>query len=234
MPYHYNICGSSIAVSMRGDGNMGVRGRISTWKNKLRFFKSNFGGDSRLVSIWPSHGNAIGVVDRHSGGIIKEVDALITQDPEVVLAVDWADCFPVVVWDIRTRLKAVIHVGIRGAALEIISLVIQKMVSLGSDVKDLYAFIGPGICQDCYEYGTEIKTMLGAGYHHHLEHNKVSERYNIDIAGIIFQQMVQHDFPEKNVTKSYLCTFERDNLFSARRQQPETIEDLESGVLMVK
>jgi YfiH family protein len=233
MAFHYKITDTQIVISVVGDGNMSGQAGKKAWSRKMKFLRENFEVRRGMVSTRVCHGINIKEVDMNSGGIALNYDGLITKDPRVILAVNYADCFPVVFWDIRTKLKAVAHVGIKGLANGIISSVIEKMIFLGTDLLNSYAFIGPGICQDCYEFGQEAERMFDEKYHHHLRWDGIREKYHIDIAGIIIQQMAHYDFPLENITNSCLCTFENNQLFSARRQKPKTLEELQSGVLMV-
>lgn len=235
MLYHYKICGTKIVVSMLKDGNMSGQGRRQTWKNKMDFFRSNFrhnGDMRRLVSTRVCHGTTIKEVDWNSGGIIPDTDCLITRDPKVVLAVNYADCFPVALWDPESGIRSVLHVGFKGAAEEIVALAIGKMISHGAISGSINAFIGPGICQDCYDFGPEAPQKIAEQYHHHLRWDGIRDKYFVDIAGIILQQMAHNGLLERNIINSRLCTSENPRLFSARREKCP-IEELQSGVLMM-
>jgi hypothetical protein len=78
-------------------------------------------------------------------------DALVTRASRLALAVMVADCVPVLLADPRAGVVAVAHAGRRGVALGVVPAVVRAMVSCGSSVSDLCAWIGPAIDGCCYE-----------------------------------------------------------------------------------
>ncbi|MBO7317518.1 MAG: laccase domain-containing protein, partial [Bacteroidales bacterium] len=93
------------------------------------------------------------------------VDAIITNLPEVAIAVTTADCVPVVLYDPVHRAIAVIHAGWRGTAQEIVRHAIKAMnCQYGTQASEIYAGIGPCIGIEAYEVGDEVvDAMRNAG-----------------------------------------------------------------------
>lgn len=86
-----------------------------------------------------------------------DVDGLITNDPGAVLMTFYADCVPLLLADPIRRAVASVHSGWRGTVKDIAGKTVAKMREcFGSRPEDLYAAIGPSICQDCYEVGEEV------------------------------------------------------------------------------
>jgi YfiH family protein len=84
-------------------------------------------------------------------------DALMTDEPGVLLGVQTADCIPVLVADRKRRAVAAFHAGWRGTVERIVETGIGKMrLAFGSRPEDLVAAIGPGIGQCCYAVGEEV------------------------------------------------------------------------------
>lgn len=84
-------------------------------------------------------------------------DALMTDQPGILLSVRIADCLPVVLVDPRRRAVAAIHAGWRGA----LERVVEKTVGLmrrvfGSDPGGMLAALGPSIRACCYAVGQEV------------------------------------------------------------------------------
>ncbi|MGZ4785093.1 MAG: polyphenol oxidase family protein, partial [Acidimicrobiales bacterium] len=77
-------------------------------------------------------------------------DGLVTADPELVLAVQSADCLPVVLWSPEGVIGAA-HAGWRGLDAGIVEATAAAMRGLGATVID--ARIGPCIHVECYEFG---------------------------------------------------------------------------------
>ena len=81
-------------------------------------------------------------------------DAAITRQPNTVLAIMTADCLPIVISNINGTEVAAIHAGWRGLANGIIDETLSKM---HSPRHELMAWIGPAVCQRCYETGEEVR-----------------------------------------------------------------------------
>jgi polyphenol oxidase len=84
-------------------------------------------------------------------------DGLITDQPGVLLAIQTADCIPVLVADKKRRVVAGFHAGWRGTAKRIVESGVGRMrLAYGSRPEDLVAAIGPGIGACCYAVGEEV------------------------------------------------------------------------------
>jgi polyphenol oxidase len=102
------------------------------------------------------HSDIIHVVRTPSAGLLAG-DGLITNLPGVALAVQTADCLPVLVVDAANRIVGAFHAGWRGTVRRIVEKGVGVMrQEFGSRPKDIYAAIGPGIQQCCYEVGDEV------------------------------------------------------------------------------
>jgi polyphenol oxidase len=77
-------------------------------------------------------------------------DALVTAEPEVVLAVQTADCVPLSLAS-RAGVVGVVHAGWRGLESGVIETAVGAMRELGAESID--AQVGPFIGPECYEFG---------------------------------------------------------------------------------
>lgn len=85
-------------------------------------------------------------------------DGLMTDRPGLLLAIQTADCIPVLVVDRRNRAIAAFHAGWRGTLKRIVETGVGRMrLEFGSRPQDLVAAIGPGIGQCCYSVGEEVR-----------------------------------------------------------------------------
>lgn len=88
-------------------------------------------------------------------------DALITGQPGLLLAVQVADCLPILLVDPRRRVVAAVHAGWRGTAKRVTEKTVGRMQQeFGSDPKTIVAAIGPGIHACCYQVGPEVVETL--------------------------------------------------------------------------
>jgi YfiH family protein len=99
-------------------------------------------------------GPAAGLVPGQSLG---KADGLMTSEPGILLAVQTADCIPVLVADRRRRAVAAFHAGWRGTVKRIVENGIGRMrMEFGSRPEDLVAAIGPGNLVCCYQVGEDV------------------------------------------------------------------------------
>ena len=90
-------------------------------------------------------------------------DIVIGCGPERVLAVQAADCVPLLVADRGTGAVAAAHAGWRGLAQAVPRIVVERLCgTFGADPRDLVAAIGPSIGACCYEVGTEVRDGFAA------------------------------------------------------------------------
>lgn len=87
---------------------------------------------------------------------LENIDALVTMLPRVAIAINTADCVPLVMVDDVAHVIAVAHSGWKGTVGRIASKTIAKMVECGADVSRIKVAMGPCICGDCFEVGDEV------------------------------------------------------------------------------
>jgi polyphenol oxidase len=87
----------------------------------------------------------------------RKADGAITAEPGLLIAIQTADCIPVLVADRKRRVVAGFHAGWRGTVERIVELGVGRMrLEFGSQPEDLIAAIGPGVGQCCYAVGEEV------------------------------------------------------------------------------
>ncbi len=118
---------------------------------------------SDIVRVRQVHGRAVRVVRRGSwtpetAAGIPDGDAIVSDEPGLVLAVVVADCVPILMVDTRTGASAAIHAGWRGTCAGIARETVEAMArELGTRPADVIAAIGPSIGPDDYEVGESVR-----------------------------------------------------------------------------
>jgi hypothetical protein len=111
-----------------------------------------------LVSLKQIHSNAAvlaGAADASHEPPCK-ADGLMTDEPGLLLAIQTADCIPVLLADRKRRAVAAFHAGWRGTVKRIVECGVGRMrLHFGSRPEDLIAAIGPGIGPCCYAVGED-------------------------------------------------------------------------------
>lgn len=227
--------------------------RAAVARNRTAFLKklgaTNRGGLWPVVTLRQIHSDLIHCIteppDKQLVG-----DGLITRTPGILLAIQTADCLPVVLVDAKRRAIGVFHAGWRGTFKRIVEKGVGEMHrNFGTRARDLKAAIGPGIHSCCYEVGPEVRTQFesqfaygGALFRETRESDPVREKYPLlflsarapghselpkktflDLVEANRRQLVAAGVPAKKISASPLCTSCRtDMLFSYRGEKGVT------------
>jgi purine-nucleoside/S-methyl-5'-thioadenosine phosphorylase / adenosine deaminase len=117
------------------------------------------------------HGADVRVVtaaDRGTGAFVLDdtvpaADALVTADPDVVLAILAADCVPIVLYDPAARVLAGVHAGWRGTVARTAAAAVAAMERLGACPAGMIAGIGPAVAPDRYQVGADVAQAAERG-----------------------------------------------------------------------
>ena len=258
------VGGSSRAYG-KGDLNLGFTkddAKITVERNRDAFLseleattRKRPGSRKASTSGWPLvtlrqiHSDVIRRVDSVPEEPLSG-DGLITATPGLLLAIQTADCLPVILVDTKRRALGVFHAGWRGTVNRIVEKGVGEMHrQFGSRPRDIKAAIGPGIQGCCYEVGEEVRVKFESqfGYGASLfrevkDSDPVREKYPLlfltarapghsDLPKKIFldlveanrQQLLAAGVLAKSIETSPLCTSCRpDLLFSYRAEKGKT------------
>jgi YfiH family protein len=201
-----------------------------------------------LVTLRQIHSDLIhpvtGVPERQLAG-----DGLITRTPGLLLAIQTADCLPVILVDTKLRAIGVFHAGWRGTVQRIVEKGVGEMRRhFGTQPKDIQATVGPGVHNCCYQVGQEVRDQFESQFaygsklfHETKESDEIHERYPLlfltarapghsehvlpkkiflDLVEANRRQLLDAGVPAKHVSTSPLCTScHTDLLFSYRKEK---------------
>ena len=204
---------------------------------------------SSLVTLRQIHSDLVHAVS----AVPKEPlvgDGVITNTPGLVLAVQTADCLPVVVIDPKKKVVGVFHAGWRGTLARIVEKGVGEMRRhFDSRPRDLQAAIGPGIHKCCFEVGEELRPKFEAQFayaselfHKFEEMDPIREKYPmlfltarapghselpsqlfLDLVEANRKQLLDAGVAARNIHVSPLCTScHVDKLFSYRKEKGVT------------
>lgn len=89
---------------------------------------------------------------------LPDADIIVSNDPGVAIAIQTADCVPILIADRRTGAVAAVHLGWRGLAAGVPRLSVEALArEFGSRPADLIAAAGPSIGACCYEVGPDVR-----------------------------------------------------------------------------
>jgi polyphenol oxidase len=140
---------------------------------------AEWGAARALVNVAPDHlarvrqvhGRAVSVLPRsavraHVPVPRPDADALVTDHPDLALAVLVADCVPLLIADGARGVVAAVHAGWRGTSTRVACAAVEAMTrTFGCVPRDLTVAIGPSIGPCCYEVGEELVEAFEAAGH---------------------------------------------------------------------
>lgn len=141
--------------------------RENVLENRERFLGAMGAAGAKLVTMRQVHSS---LVRRIRGADADRTpdwkgDGMMTDQPGLLLAVQTADCIPVLVADLQRRAVAAFHAGWRGTLRRIVEGGVNRMrLEFGSRPDDLVAAIGPGIGACCYAVGEEVRTEFSSQF----------------------------------------------------------------------
>lgn len=146
-------------------------------------------------------------------------DAMITDNPNLVLGIKTADCLPIFILDIKKRIISAIHSGRQGTALRITQKVLRKMKQeWGCSAENILVTLGPSIGACCYEISEDVFSKEWEGFSRHEETGK----WRVDIAQINKVQIEEEGIQEKQIWWVDLCTCCNSDLFFSYRGEGQT------------
>ena len=165
------------------------------------------------------HGDTVVVVEKIED-IDPTADALVTSVPGITLAVQVADCIPLLLHSSES--VAAVHVGRKGLVNGVALRAIEAMRELGS--VNIGAIIGPSICGRCYEVSEEIFSEVTA-LHPAAQSRSLREKPALDLHAALVQLLQQEKIA---VADESACTVESNDLFSYRR---DSITGRQAGLI---
>jgi len=183
-----------------------------------------------LVTVRQVHGNDVLVIDEpnedtsHFLGI--ESDAIITNQPGLMIGVCVADCAPILLLDPEKRVIAAVHAGWQGTASRLVSKAVAGMKhQFGCNPALLQAAIGPCISPCCYEVDAPVKQAFDLNG---LSWDDCAEqcgegKWRMDISAANRGLLREAGVPDSSIQSSDMCvSCQRELFFSYRRDHGET------------
>lgn len=129
----------------------------------------------------------------------EPVDAHLTRDAGILLAVTVADCVPAFLVAPERGAIALVHAGWRGAAAGILEGAVANLRDrFGVAPEEVSVHLGPSICAACYEVGPEVHEGLGEGV--------PSGPTPVDLRRNLARRAAEVGVAASRITVSTLCT----------------------------
>jgi polyphenol oxidase len=218
--------------------------RENVLENRRRFQSALGASDLDLVPLKQIHSDIIRVFPGPATELCRG-DASSTDHPGLLVAIQTADCVPILLVDPQKRAVAAIHAGWRGTLARITQKAVGQMqFEFGSKPSDLLAAIGPSIGPCCYEVAAEFVTKFTAQFAAAADyfdeprsgeepnplqwlnmkppgHQPPPKNVHLDLRKANRSQLAAAGLLAKNIYVSNLCTACHTSLlFSHRREGP--------------
>ncbi|MSO83078.1 MAG: peptidoglycan editing factor PgeF [Acidobacteria bacterium] len=129
-------------------------------------------GGAEVVTSNQVHGREVATFRRGAprAPARQDADVLVSDNPDMAIAVRAADCVPLLLADAHTGTVAAVHAGWRGTAAGAVMAAVEALSrTCGARPEHLVVAIGPSIGACCYEVGTElVDAFAAAGHPRHL------------------------------------------------------------------
>jgi len=187
--------------------------------------------EENLLVPYQTHGDVVRIIDLETMALPKAeredilhgVDALVTNLPDICIAVTTADCVPILLYAPDKKVIAAVHAGWRGTVQRIVEKTVALMVdNYGASPSTILSGIAPSISQAAFEVGNEVvEEFEKAGFDISsiCKQNKNSGKAHLDLQEANRLQLLNSGLKPENIEMANLCTYTDNNdFFSARRQ----------------
>lgn len=203
-------------------------------------------GVDHVVTLTQVHGAEVTVVRRGSPvpETSPESDVLVSDSPDVAIAVRAADCVPLLMCDRVTGAVAAVHAGWRGTAARAAVGALNALErEFGSRPADVVVAIGPSIGPCCYEVGSDlVDAFAAAGHERYLidrwfsapppsafaegsggtgRFSRDRPRLQLDVPGANRDQLILAGVPEAHIHETGLCTAMHLDVLTSFRAEKE-------------
>ncbi len=214
-------CESMNLSYSRGDDPAAVRENFERFCGAIGVAAKNV-----VVSAQEHHTTIRNVTAADRGrGVTREkgyadIDGLLTDEPDVALCTQYADCVPLFFLDPIRRVVGTSHAGWKGTAARIGAATVERMRrDYGCRREDILAGIGPSIGFCCFEVDAPVyETFAGM---EETDHRCWSEdgngKYHVDLWEINRRILLAAGLSPDNITVTDLCTRCRPDVFWSHR-----------------
>lgn len=162
-----------------------------------------------LAFMTQVHGNRVVVVE-DINDVDPTADALVTGIQGITLAVQVADCIPLLL--VSSQSVAAVHVGRKGLVNGVTLRALEVMRDMGA--RDIRAVMGPAICGVCYEVSEEIFMEVTALHPAAAAQSRRGNRA-LDLPAALVKVLEAQKIAVELHSE---CTVETSDLFSYRRE----------------
>jgi YfiH family protein len=198
-------------------------------ENRRRFMTSLNMRAATLATLSQIHSDRLHIIEEKNGQWNQrpQADAQATRLESMALAVQIADCFPILMVDPKVGAIAGVHAGWRGVLARIVSKAVETMKTvMECDPARLIVAIGPGIRNCCFEVGSEVVEAFERkfpGVPLARPHPGHTGKSLLDLRRVLDVQFAEVGISQSQLFDLGMCTRCRmDEFFSYRGEGPKS------------
>ena len=176
--------------------------------------------EQSLITVNQIHSDNVITLDiNNKTNALSDGDALVTNQPQLALAIQTADCVPVLFSDAKNNVIGAAHAGWKGAISGITDNTISAMKKLGAETSEITAAIGPCIAQPSYEISQEFydRFITNDAANKAFFKDGKKGHYYFDIKSYVAARLARSDINSISVLGNDTCA-EEEFFFSNRRR----------------
>jgi YfiH family protein len=209
-PYH----SLNIGINTRDDDQLIAQ-------NRKRFFNALGLQNPSFTYSHQIHGKEVFHAQLPASQAVQGFDAIISNQPNLLIGVTIADCCPVLIYDTSNQAFAAIHAGWRGTVAQIVKHTLDHMqTTFGTQASNCFAFVGTCISQSFYEVDEQVAQHFNPA---HKTEGKAFDKWHVDLRASNRHQLIEWGLPHYQVEVSPFCTWaNNEDYFSHRREKGTT------------
>ena len=155
--------------------------------------------------------NVAVVEEKDRGGKFLDTDGMVTDVPGICLVTFYADCVPLFFVDPVHRAIGLSHSGWRGTVGRMGKVTLEMMhKQYKTNPSQVFAAIGPSICQDCYEVSGDVierfKETFDEALWSELFYEKAGGKYQLDLWRANLAVLTEAGIPKEQIAVTNVCT----------------------------
>jgi YfiH family protein len=200
------------------------------FENRHRVARALGFSPSEIATAEQVHGSKVARVTE-AGPMAAGVDALITNTPNILLMLMFADCVPIYIFDPLNKAVGLVHSGWKGTDANIVQKTVEAMVeTFGTVPSKCIAAVGPCIGFERYEVSLDVAKRFrdctigsdSGSAQIVVPFNEINGTYHLNLRQVVFRQLIANGFKIESVFVSDQCTFSnKKDFYSHRRDGAE-------------
>ena len=185
------------------------------FSNNIDYIKEKYNID-KYYELTQIHSNIVNILNDNYINKTKG-DALITNKKNTPLVIKTADCIPILIYDKKNKVVALVHSGWKGTLNNIVIDTLNKMIEIyHSKKEDISVYLYPSIRKCHFEVEIDVYNQFKNKIKNIDKYTTKKEiKYYIDLQQIVIDNLKQNDI--KEIHDSKICTYCNHDIYHSYR-----------------